>query len=544
MIKDMIRNAMKGMMRKGMLLSAAALAAITASAESVVIKNPGTFENPVRDGYAVFPDTLYFDRDAEEITFPDMGAFVNLGDYDFPNLRKVVINNVDYMPGSSFWAMRNLEEIVVNGRVGHFDCVFAGGCPNLRKIVFNGPVSSTGGPSIHYACPQLEKVEFNGLVVALGLEFMPQDMSPRLREYTINGAVIKAYSDSVAPAGADEIRSNPRMMAQMKELAKWQSEVLTASCDNRWMRKTAYEGARTLLPMLDSLGCVATADSLKAAMDFAWNRGDEVKTMLDILKESPAYAADTIKKPDFAYVLPSDSMLTATRLHFNLDSIAGTGSDVERIKNLLYWVHDNIRHDGNNGLPKGPRSLQNIYYSARRDSCGWNCRALAIALTEALLAEGIPARYLTCESKKWDSDQDCHVICVAWSESLNKWIWVDPTFAAYVADENGLLLHPGEVRYRLQNDLPLVLNADANWNNEYFETKEDYLEDYMAKNLYIMSANLLNQAEPEGMSAHKQGYAAALVPAGSNYSAAYVITTDEDWFWQAPSEFRVSSEAR
>lgn len=334
------------------------------------------------------------------------------------------------------------------------------------------------------------------------------------------------------------------MMAQMKELAKWQSEVLTASSEDNWMRKSIYRDARTLLPMLDSLGCVATADSLRAAMDFAWNRGDEVKTMLDILKESPAYAADTIRKPDFAYVLPSDSMLTATRLHFNLDSIAGTGSDVERIKNLLYWVHDNIRHDGNNGLPKGPRNLQNIYYSARRDSCGWNCRALGIALTEALLAEGIPARYLTCESKKWDSDQDCHVICVAWSESLNKWIWVDPTFAAYIADENGLLLHPGEVRYRLQNDLPLVLNADANWNNEYFETKEDYLEDYMAKNLYIMSANLLNQAEPEGQSAHRQGYAAALVPTGSNYSAAYIITTDEDWFWQAPSEFRVSSEAR
>ena len=257
----MIRNAMKGMMRKGMLLSAA-LAAITASAESVVINNPGTFEGPVRDGYAVFPDTLYFDREAEEITFPDMGAFVNLGDYDFPNLRKVVINNVDYMPGASFWAMRNLEEIVVNGRVGHFDCVFAGGCPNLRKIVFNGPVSSTGGPSINYVCPQLEKVEFNGVVVDLGLEFMPEDMSPRLREYTINGVLINADSDSVASAGADEIRSNPRLMAQMKELAKWQSEVLSASGDNRWMRKTAYGDARILLPMLDSLGCVATADSL------------------------------------------------------------------------------------------------------------------------------------------------------------------------------------------------------------------------------------------------------------------------------------------
>jgi hypothetical protein len=179
--------------------------------------------------------------------------------------------------------------------------------------------------------------------------------------------------------------------------------------------------------------------------------------------------------------------------------------------------------------------LSNFYYSALQNDCGYNCRALAISLTEALLAEGIPARYITCESKAWDTDNDCHVICVAWSESLNKWIWVDPTFAAYVTDENGVLLHPGEVRYRLQHDLPLVLNSDANWNNKVVQTRENYLEEYMAKNLYIMSANMLNQAEPEGVSSHEQGGFAALVPVDSNYSGAAIITTDEDWFWQAPN---------
>lgn len=131
---------------------------------------------------------------------------------------------------------------------------------------------------------------------------------------------------------------------------------------------------------------------------------------------------------------------------------------------------------------------------------------------------------------------------MAWSESLNKWIWVDPTFAAYVTDENGLLLHPGEVRYRLQHDLPLILNPDANWNNISKQTKEDYLDYYMAKNLYIISANLLNQSEPEGKSSHTQGYAAALVPIGSNYTRAYYISTDSDWFWQPPTKFQESSK--
>lgn len=123
---------------------------------------------------------------------------------------------------------------------------------------------------------------------------------------------------------------------------------------------------------------------------------------------------------------------------------------------------------------------------------------------------------------------------MAWSESLGKWIWVDPTFAAYVTDENGLLLHPGEVRYRLQHDMPLILNDDANWNNRYQQDKDHYLNEYMAKNLYIMSANTLNQAEPEGETSHSTGRDAAIVPIDNNYTNAHIITTDYEWFWQAP----------
>lgn len=265
--------------------------------------------------------------------------------------------------------------------------------------------------------------------------------------------------------------------------------------------------------------------------EYAWE-----PTKIDILKESPAYAHDTARKEKFEYARPSDSLLTQTREEFNLDSIAGNGDDISRIKNLLYWVHNNIEHNGSHGFPEGPRTLSNIYHSSKRNNCGYNCRALAISLAEAYLAVGIPARYLTCESKEWDTDGDCHVICVAWSKSLGKWIWVDPSFASYVTDENGLLLHPGEVRFRLQHDMPLTLNEDANWNNKNKQTKEDYLETYMAKNLYILSANMLQQSEPEGSSRHRTGTYAALVPVGSNYTRAGLITTDEEWFWQAPEE--------
>lgn len=519
------------------------LIGISAAAETIVIKNPGYFTSPIRNGHAVFTDSLCFDSEAEEIEFPDLGTFVRLGDYNFPNLRKVTIGNVDYMPGGAFDSMPNLEEIVINGLVGHFDCTFVRCCPKLRKIVFKGPVSSTGGPGFTYRCTKLDSVIFESSVCDFGLNIYPQ-YDPMLKSYTMHGAVLTAYNDSLTPpTDINRIRGNRQQISELESIARWQADVLTADGDIKWMRNCAYSGARILLPVLSSLGS-PEAEPLKAAMEHAWNLGDDVKTNLEILKESPAYATDTTRTEQFVYVQPSDSMLTLSRNRFNLDSIAGNGDDISKIKNLLYWVHNNIVHDGSNGFPKGPRNIRNIHDSALRDSCGFNCRALAISLCEALLSVGIPSRYLTCESKKWDTDNDCHVICIAWSSTLGKWIWVDPTFAAYVTDETGLMLHPGEVRYRLQHDMPLILNPDANWNNREPQTKEDYLDNYMAKNLYIISCNTLNQAEPEGPSNHIQGRVAALAPQGSNYTNAHIVTTDDTWFWQAPSQWLNESRPR
>lgn len=516
------------------LLSALALftSFLPTNAETIVISDPGYFESPIRDEMPIFRDSLCFDSEAEELTFPDMGTFVCLGNYNFPNLRKVTLGSMDYMPAASFKGMPKLEEVVIDGLVGHFDCLFTMDCPNLKRIIFRGPVSSTGGSGFHSRCPQLENVTFESIVCDFGLEPRPNETDPKLKAFTITGGVLNSSNDSLTKViTAAELKDNPKLIRDMKTLARWQAEVLTAK-SNKWMRSCTYEDARILLPVLSQLGS-KEAVALKKAMEYAWNLGDDVKTDLEILKESPSYSQDSMRKEQFFYAPSSDSLLSHSREKFGLDSIAGKGTDIQRIKNLLYWVHNNITHDGNNGLPQGAKTLENIYTSSHRDSCGYNCRALAIALTEALLAEGIPARYLTCQSKKWETDNDCHVICVAWSHSLKKWIWVDPTFAAYITDENGLLLHPGEVRYRLQHDMPLILNSDANWNNKYPETKESYLDEYMAKNLYIMSANLYNRFNPEGPTAQQTKFA-ALTPQDSDYNQAHIITTDEDWFWQTP----------
>lgn len=505
-------------------------------AKDIVIKSPEYFSEPIRNGQLLFPDSLVLSADAEELMIPDVGMFGRLGDYDsFPNLRKITFGNVDYLPGGLLMNIPNLEEVVFDGMIGHFDCTLILDCPKLKTVTFRGPVSSTGGPGFLYNLPNLEKVVFESVVVNSGIDLDPRDKCPGLHGITINGAFLMAHNDSVFPvATISQLKASPKLISDMERIARWQSEVLRAK-DPKWMRKRQYNAAKILQPILAEVGS-PEADRLKSSMEYAWNLGDDVKEELDILKESHAYRPDPAMNLKFRYADPADSLLSLSRERFNLDSIAGSGDDISRIKNLLYWVHDNIRHDGSNGLAPGARNLRNTYDSARRDSCGYNCRALAICLTEALLAEGIPARYITCIPKAWETDNDCHVICVAWSESLGKWVWVDPTFAAYVTDDNGKMLHPGEVRYRMQHDLPVVLNDDANWNNEWAETQDDYIDYYMAKNLYILQSNTFNQAEPEWESSHQQGYHVALVPEGISYPNSDYNTTDEQWFWQSPHE--------
>jgi hypothetical protein len=188
--------------------------------------------------------------------------------------------------------------------------------------------------------------------------------------------------------------------------------------------------------------------------------------------------------PAFHYQSKEDSNLSALRKGFNLDSIAGGGSDVNRVIRLLHWMHDLIPHDGAHENPAVKNALSLITI-CKRDHRGLNCRGLAIALNECYLSLGYPSRYITCLPK--DSlgvDNDCHVIDMVYIPGLKKWIWIDPTNDAYVMNEKGELLSIEEVRQRLISHQPLLLNPDANWNHLQPVVKEEYLYQYMSKNLY------------------------------------------------------------
>jgi hypothetical protein len=208
---------------------------------------------------------------------------------------------------------------------------------------------------------------------------------------------------------------------------------------------------------------------------------------LSILKRAGKYnLSDSRPLPTFSYQSSDNANLMALRKGFKLDSIAGKGTDVLKILNLLHWVHNLVPHDGMNGNPEVKNAMSMVEV-CKKDNRGLNCRGLALVLNECYLSMGIKSRIVTCYPK--DSlkiDQDCHVINSVYSESLKKWLWIDPTFDAYVMNEKGELLSIEEVRERLIDDKTLILNPDANWNNQSAQTKEDYLGNYMSKNLYML----------------------------------------------------------
>lgn len=217
---------------------------------------------------------------------------------------------------------------------------------------------------------------------------------------------------------------------------------------------------------------------------------------LEQLKKAEKYNyADDRLIPTFTYQSKDHPDLVKVRQELKLDSIAGKGNELSQIFNLMHWVHNLIKHDGSSYNPSSQNAI-NLIKVCKAENRGVNCRMLATILNECYLAMGIISRHITCMPKETKFD-DCHVINMVYSKDLNKWIWIDPTFDAYVMDDKGNLLGVQEVRERLIKNLPLVLNADANWNRTNLQTKEQYLEKYMAKNLYRLQTPLVSEYDGE-----------------------------------------------
>jgi hypothetical protein len=219
--------------------------------------------------------------------------------------------------------------------------------------------------------------------------------------------------------------------------------------------------------------------------DSAFTRIIYKPTYLEVLRSGSHYdQRDNGVSVTFTYTPMSDPALLSIRSHFKLDSIAGTGGEVDRLLNVLHWVHTTFPHDGAKDAPPSS-SLEDLMNKCIAEKKTLDCGSLARVLNVCYLALGFPSRRIVCLPED-STDVDCHSINAVYSSAYRKWLWVDPTFDAYVMDEHGQLLGIDEVRERLIKDKPLTLTPDANWNHVNKVEQGYYLQNYMAKNLYAL----------------------------------------------------------
>lgn len=321
------------------------------------------------------------------------------------------------------------------------------------------------------------------------------------------------------------------MACAQSRLNKRKAAVATlATCVEQGYIEQGYGNYSWMIedPDLDNIrsekGYAETVEKAREQGDFMW-----------ILRQAGPYdsSAPTDSLPRFRYADPNDRDLVRVREYFNLDSIAGSGDELSKIRNLMHWVHHVVRHDGGSYNPDS-RNAIDLIEVCRKENRGINCRMMAQVLNECYLAMGFKSRFVTCMPRKMVND--CHVINVVYSATLDKWVWVDPTFDAYVVDENGVMLSIQEVRERMRDGRPYFLNEDANWNNESPQTQKHYLDTYMAKNLYYLVCSDRSEFDTETWCEGKHPiYYVALIPEGYDCDREYhFMTTNDEWFWASP----------
>lgn len=255
--------------------------------------------------------------------------------------------------------------------------------------------------------------------------------------------------------------------------------------------------------------------------------------MLVLLQQSGSYQDDHKDSlPGFNYQVAGHHNLKAVKAYFNLDSVAGKGDEVSKLVNIMLFVSRSIKYDGSNWALCEFDAID-FYNYYKTTGKGINCRHMAMTLNEMYLAMGFKSRFVTCMPKD-RNDPDCHVINCVYSETLNKWLWMDASHGIYVMDEHNNMLSIEEVRTRLRNNQPLQLNKETG------RTKDWYLDYYMAKNLYWIQCTNQSRFNTESRyrPADKDLRYIALTPTGYDEQNPYLkgntITHNPVYFWQRP----------
>jgi len=270
-----------------------------------------------------------------------------------------------------------------------------------------------------------------------------------------------------------------------------------------------------------------------------------------LLKQHPTFSGTkSSERADvaFTYAGPTDEDLSRLRDLYNLEAIAGQGSETERLVNLMSWVY---RLTGHANEPEIPKELNafNLIRLAQVEHVQINCYMKTVILNEVYLAMGWQSRqtHLLPHSHE---EEESHFVTSVYASSLGKWIAMDPDFGAYLTDEKGSILGVSEIRSCLVAGRPvwaIAVDGGGRLAEEWgratdFIRGADYtwfLTDFVFK-IRCPQRSLFNQAAQPGRVFFElipDGYREELLrePTITDSGKIIVYTNDEELFWQQPS---------
>ena len=173
----------------------------------------------------------------------------------------------------------------------------------------------------------------------------------------------------------------------------------------------------------------------------------EGRECLNLLRKYPFSSDSDEKSPviiDFIYSSPTEENLQKLRKTYELDKIAGQGSELNRIINLMSWVYQLAAHANEPAIPT-ERNAFSFIHMAKNENKSINCYMKTVILNEVYLSMGFFSRY-THLLPYTKEEESSHFVTSVYSKTLGKWILMDPDFGIYVKDKKGNILGVAEIR--------------------------------------------------------------------------------------------------
>ncbi len=257
------------------------------------------------------------------------------------NLSHVEVADVDRVPSYTFVGWPSLRTVNFNGITGFVAPYTFSQCPELQSIHFNHITLSIDGPAIAAKCDKLHDITINGF--CLSAQCTQPEACQAFTHYTNNALIINTLDDDWLANADSTQRANYKLWPETyASIMQWGKRMLQV--DNPIIAGQAY----SIIHTMHLLAKIHNFEPYKAATDSLAQALDNRQTAIyrQELIDAGAYDQTHTDLPAFVYDTPTDSLLQRTRRLLKVDSIAGQGSDIDRMKRIMTWLHDHIRHNG------------------------------------------------------------------------------------------------------------------------------------------------------------------------------------------------------